>query len=482
MPRVSVVRSGFFWKLYLTFAGLILISSAFTAWFVSNKVGTTIYANLDQALINQLQFLDIISYEVLEKPDLAGQFFRKLKSSASFPQIRINVIDKTGKVLSDTVADPETLENHLGRPEIQAALLHEYGKGQRFSHSLNENMIYFAKAIKNDQGEMLGFARISLSLAKAEKEVKSLQGSLMIISGVGILLALLMGIVLTKRITGPVTEMVHVAEALRQGNYDKKVKKISHDEFGKLGETLNRLGSELTSKIDDLHRLEKVRRDFVANVSHEIKTPLTSIKGYIETLLSGADEDKSIRRRFLEKIDRNANRLANIVQDILSLAKIEAGEAAFKPVPVDLLPILSGVIGRYEDSASAKGIKISFRAQAHMLMVLGDKESLIQVIDNLLSNGIKYTPETGKVAINVKQVDDKVILEVTDTGIGIPEEDLERIFERFYRVDKARSRDLGGTGLGLSIVKHLISAMHGEINVESKPGSGSKFTVKLQAV
>lgn len=481
MPRVSIVRSGFFWKLYSTVAGLILVSSAFTAWFVSSKVGTTIYANLDHALINQLQFLDIISYEILERPDLAGQFFKKLKSSASIPQIRINVIDKTGKVLIDTETDPESLENHLNRPEIQAALTHEFGKEQRYSRSVSENMIYFAKAIKNERGELLGFARISLSLAKAEHEVKSLQWSLMIISGIGILLALLLGIVLTRRITGPVTEMVQVAEALRQGKYDKKVKKISHDELGKLGETLNRLGSELTSKIDDLHRLENVRRDFVANVSHEIKTPLTSIKGYIETLLTGADEDKTIRRRFLEKIDRNANRLANIVQDILSLAKIEAGEAAFKPVPVDLLPILGGVIARYDDVASAKGIKISFRSHGHLLMVLGDKESLIQVVDNLLSNAIKYTPETGKVGINVRQVEDLVIMEFSDTGIGIPEEDLERIFERFYRVDKARSRDLGGTGLGLSIVKHLISAMHGQIDVESKQGSGSKFTVRLTA-
>ncbi len=480
MSRMSALRSKFFWKIYLTFSALILVSALLISWFVANKVETIAFNNLDHSSSNQITFLEVVAEDALNNKESIGILSQKLTVAARKNDTRINIIDKNGVVLVDTERNLETLENHATRPEIVAAVNQEYGKEFRFSSSMNEKLMYTAKAIRSNN-EIIGFIRIAVPVTKANAEIQLIQTTLFSIAGAGIVFALLIGGFLTSRVTVPVSEMVQVAEALRRGEYNAKVKTITRDEIGRLGDTLNRLGSELTNKMADLHRLENVRRDFVANVSHEIKTPLTSIKGYIETLLSGADADPEVRHRFLEKIDRNANRLSALVQDILSLAKIEAAEASFKIHNIDLLPIITGILARYDDVAAAKNIRMNFKSYGHRLNILGDNEAVTQVIDNLLSNAIKYTPDGGRIGISVKQAAEWLNVEITDTGIGIPEEHQERIFERFYRVDKARSRDLGGTGLGLSIVKHLVNAMQGDIRVTSKTGVGSTFFVKLRS-
>ena len=237
--------------------------------------------------------------------------------------------------------------------------------------------------------------------------------------------------------------------------------------------------------ITNVRRLERVRRDFVANVSHELKTPLTAIKGYVETLLGGAMEDPATNFRFLEKIERNVGRLSNLVQDILSLARIESHEDVDSPdsksTRVDWRSIVQAVASAHEDEAAAKGIAVAVKLPNEPLVVAGERESMRQILDNLVSNAIKYTPQAGQVWIDgykTSESDCKIV--VRDSGIGIPEKHLDRIFERFYRVDVARSREMGGTGLGLSIVKHLVAALGGQVTVESKIGVGSAFTVHMK--
>lgn len=231
--------------------------------------------------------------------------------------------------------------------------------------------------------------------------------------------------------------------------------------------------------VTELRRLERVRRDFVANVSHELKTPLTSIKGYVETLLDGALEDSKNNVRFLEKIAVHVERLAHLVTDLLSLARIESQQGALPREPVDLDALVRKALKRYEEPARGKAVSLSLHGEREPVVVLGDPEALTQVVDNLLDNGIKYTTGGGAVSVRLERHNGVGRLSVTDSGIGIPEEDLERIFERFYRVDKARSREIGGTGLGLSIVKHLVQAMHGNVSVTSRLHEGSRFQVEL---
>ena len=231
--------------------------------------------------------------------------------------------------------------------------------------------------------------------------------------------------------------------------------------------------------VTDLRKLERVRRDFVANVSHELKTPLTSIKGYVETLQAGAKEDPVVLDRFLAKIESNVGRLVALVQDILSLARIENHDGSVTNTRVDWSILLRQVLTHHEHEVQRKNLALEVSAIPSAL-VFGDREAMTQVVDNLLSNAIKYTPEGGRIRLTLRDERDSSVLSVEDSGIGIPREHLPRIFERFYRVDKARSREVGGTGLGLSIVKHLVSAMRGEVQVHSEPGAGSTFSVRLQ--
>ncbi|MFT4541470.1 MAG: two-component system phosphate regulon sensor histidine kinase PhoR [Planctomycetota bacterium] len=231
--------------------------------------------------------------------------------------------------------------------------------------------------------------------------------------------------------------------------------------------------------ITELRRLERVRRDFVANVSHELKTPLTSIRGYVETLIDGAIDDLENNKRFLGKIEDNVQRLNHLVSDLLSLARIEDQEVVIDVEAMDLVPLIQGAMRRHESSALQRNVACELLVPEEPVTVLGDRESLVQVMDNLLDNAIKYTPEGGAVRISVGIEVDQLRFEVQDNGIGIPARDQERVFERFYRVDKARSRAVGGTGLGLSIVKHLVGAMNGSISVESEPGEGTRFVVML---
>jgi two-component system phosphate regulon sensor histidine kinase PhoR len=231
--------------------------------------------------------------------------------------------------------------------------------------------------------------------------------------------------------------------------------------------------------VTDLRRLERMRQDFVANASHELKTPLASIKAYTETLLDWALRDDSVNVRFLERIDEQAERLNQLILDLLSLARLESGQGVFDHQPLEIVPVLEACVEAHRGRASAKNLDLTFDPDEldEGTLILADEEAVHQIADNLIDNAIKYTPENGSVHVHCSLQEDRVAVEVTDTGIGIPREDLPRIFERFYRVDKARSRELGGTGLGLSIVKHLVQSIGGRIDVNSRLGSGSKFTV-----
>ena len=226
--------------------------------------------------------------------------------------------------------------------------------------------------------------------------------------------------------------------------------------------------------ITEIRRLETVRSDFVANVSHELKTPLTSIKGFVETLLEGALEDKENNRQFLEIIQDHAQRLDNLVNDLLSLSHLESKEIALKKTNFNLRQLIDGVISGFSSQLKKKNIEIKNDLPADIL-INADSNRIEQVVTNLIDNAIKFNKEKGFIRIFDEESDGKVKITVEDSGIGIPEKDIPRIFERFYRVDKARSRQLGGTGLGLSIVKHIVELHGGNTGVESVEGFGSKF-------
>jgi two-component system phosphate regulon sensor histidine kinase PhoR len=231
--------------------------------------------------------------------------------------------------------------------------------------------------------------------------------------------------------------------------------------------------------VTELRRLERIRQEFVANASHELKTPLASIKACVETLLDGASDDPKFRTKFLQSIDEQTDRLDELVRDMLTLARVESDALASEPRPISVNEVAEVSLGRHLQAAERKQVKMSAPEAAEPIVVLADEEALEQILDNLLDNAIKYTNPGGTVTLRLRAEDTQGVLEVEDTGIGIPHNQLPRIFERFYRVDRHRSRDIGGTGLGLSIVKHLVQAMGGSVSVASRLHQGTTFTVRL---
>jgi two-component system, OmpR family, phosphate regulon sensor histidine kinase PhoR len=239
--------------------------------------------------------------------------------------------------------------------------------------------------------------------------------------------------------------------------------------------------------VTELRRLEHIRKDFVANVSHELRTPLTSIKGYIEALLDGAKDDPDTSTKFLDIILKQSDRLNLILEDLLQLSKIESGQVLFKREPLHLRRVVERTLAMIKPLADKKEHRLVSFVDDDLPALLGDEDRLIQVLSNLLDNAVKYTQEKGTITVAAHQVSDDVQsvmataveLSVTDTGLGIPEQDRPRVFERFYRVDKARSRELGGTGLGLAIVRHIVEGLGGRVWVEPNSPTGSRFVVRL---
>jgi two-component system, OmpR family, phosphate regulon sensor histidine kinase PhoR len=243
--------------------------------------------------------------------------------------------------------------------------------------------------------------------------------------------------------------------------------------------------------ITELRRLEKIRKDFVANVSHELRTPLTSIKGYVEALLDGGKDDPETSVRFLDIILKQSDRLNLILEDLLQLSKIESGQVQFRREPLHIGSVIERTIAMIKPLADKKQHQLVAQVSSDLPLVNGDQERLVQVLANLVDNAIKYTPGGGQITVAARRIpiaktgtgaaQDGIELSVADTGIGIPEQDRPRVFERFYRVDKARSRELGGTGLGLAIVKHIVEGHGGQVWVERNLPTGSRFVVRLPA-
>lgn len=250
--------------------------------------------------------------------------------------------------------------------------------------------------------------------------------------------------------------------------------------FRKINDEIYTYAALKQREIEELKKLAAFRREFVADVSHELKTPVFAAQGFVLTLLDGAIKDKNVRIKFLKKAAKSLEGLEMLLDDLLTISQMETGEIRMKLAPFDIYEITREVIDQLESSAEEKSILINLIKTAERLMVIGDSQRIYQVMTNLISNAIKYSKPGGKVAIYFKVGKNNVTISVQDNGIGIPQQDIKRIFERFYRVEKSRSKEQGGTGLGLAIVKHILEAHHSKVAVESVQGEGSVFSFKLK--
>ncbi len=255
------------------------------------------------------------------------------------------------------------------------------------------------------------------------------------------------------------------------------------DELDALIEQVYHTGVAVEQKMRELERIEDYRREFLGNVSHELKTPIFSIRGFAETLLDGALEDEHVRQSFVEKIERNAERLGNLAEDLGEVARIEMGELKMTMEPFSLLRLIREVIELLEPLAQSKQVTLRYQVSEGLPPIAGDRERIRQVLTNLVDNAVKYNNEGGHVEVVARLLPSTQIkVSVVDDGIGIAPEHIDRLTERFFRVDTSRSRSQGGTGLGLAIVKHILGAHNSQLMVNSHPGSGSTFGFSLPTV
>ncbi|EMT53107.1 two-component sensor histidine kinase [Brevibacillus borstelensis AK1] len=577
-------------KLTLTILGLISLVLLLMGMYFAKVLERSYLETLSELLTRESKLVaQAVRPEVLSDEITLA---KRVEQVAPGEEVRLTLIDRTGRVLFDNTYEQERMENHADRPEFSAALRGETGIDRHYSETLGYEMMYVAVPIVVED-QIIGAVRSAMSMQDITDTVHNLWYSLV----TGLLVTLVLGSIVVSRIsyniTRPIEEITRVARNITQREYESRVRIKAKDEIGQLATAINFMASSLEQQmyeisenqqrlsgvltnmtsgvifiseqrrimlvnpaverllgtsandlIGKLHieagksfglsqyidrcldrgekfrqevhiyypqerilevnfapyinfkgeakgvvvvlhdftevrRLEKMRSDFVANVSHELRTPITSIKGFTETLLDGAMQDEETCRNFLQIISDESERLYRMIRDILDLSKIEQKRISLNLVQVNVQDLISSTVALLQEQAQRKQISITLPKAEPRITLTTDKDCLQQIILNLVTNAVVYTPEGGAITLELRQDSRHVQIQVTDTGIGIPEQDLPRIFERFYRVDKARSRDSGGTGLGLAIVKHLVESLHGQITVKSVEGKGSTFTVTL---
>lgn len=296
---------------------------------------------------------------------------------------------------------------------------------------------------------------------------------------IGLIISVLLSLLLAKAMVTPLQNLTKAAERVAAGDFSSKLNSDAHDEIGVLTQTFNGMAGQLETTLDDLKKSEAMRRDFVANVSHELRTPITSIRGYAETLYDADRMPKETQKEFLGVIVKESDRMTNIVQDLLMLSRFDAGSIEFKFKRFSFETSIHDVYNAMLLEAQKHKHNFTMEFKTPVPDIIGDEPRIEQVLVNMVSNAIKYTRDGGSIAIIAGRKDDVVWVSVRDNGIGIPKEDVDKVFDRFYRVDKARSRESGGTGLGLSIAKEIVSRHKGNIELTSRQGKGTVITMSL---
>jgi two-component system phosphate regulon sensor histidine kinase PhoR len=408
-----------------------------------------------------------------------------LKTLAETAHARITLVAKDGRVLADSSSDPATMDNHRSRPELIEALAGRVGSHIRMSATLHDRFLYVAVPVQ------AGALRLGVPVSEIEAQVSAIRWNMLQSTILVFLASMVVAGFFARRLSRKFGGVMDHARELANGNFHARLPEGGAGELGmlstKLNETsakLERIVQQLQTEHSELEKLERVRKDFVINVSHELRTPLASIQGYTETLMDGAIEDRDNNMRFLGIIRHNAERLATLTADLLTLSRIELKTQEFNFAAYDARTLLGDIVESVRPISARKQIQMVLDPPPLGTEIFCDSAALYQILSNLLDNAVKYTPECGTITVGARPLvnsegNNRVEMFVRDTGAGIPPEDQSRLFERFYRVDKARSRELGGTGLGLAIVKHLVRAHGGDVRVESQLGQGSTFIFTL---
>ena len=583
------MRLNLFWKLGVAFFALLIAVLLPVDYYAERSLRQDYErAGFEQlsaiariALASPPPAAPLSATRLSDSPDLRA-WVNKIAASG----VRVTVITGQGLVLVDSQSDPQTMENHAGRPEIREAFAKGDGRSVRHSVTIKRDLLYYAARYVAPGGPTV-VLRFATPLQTVDEEISEFRGRLWLASLVMLLVTGMVSLLISRSFSSRVERLQAFSRRVAESDFrpmdadrsgdalevlavslnetaarlDRTIRTLTEErnlssailgsmvegvavvnagerllfanqgfaeileldtppqpgsalvEIARQTELLEaaravlkgapRVEAEIVTgtlhqrffavtvasvratenpgavivlhDITDLRKLERVRRDFVANVTHEFKTPLTSIQGFAETLLAGAMNDPKNRVRFLEIILEHSRRLARLTDDLLELSKMDADRLDLEINRLNVAQFVQSCIETTQRPAAEKDLRISVNLQDALPDIAGDRRRLAEVLQNLLDNAIQYTPPGGQIMVAASAKENEVTFTVTDTGIGIPKADQPRIFERFYRVDVARSREVGGTGLGLSIAKHLVEAHGGRIWVDSEVGRGSQF-------
>lgn len=378
----------------------------------------------------------------------------KTSEQMSGDGIRITLIDSAGTVIFDSVLNAKQMENHGGRPEIARALSVGEGRGMRKSATSARHTFYYAMRLSD--GNVLRIGKVSSSVYHLFRNMTGL------ILGVGIG-AFVVCVFFAKRLTKQIVEPI-----------EKMAANIALVDEAYVYEEMRPFVSTIKQQHVDILNHVQIRQEFTANVSHELKTPLTAISGYAELIASGMTQGCDTVH-FANEIHNSAERLQTLINDIIKLSELDSSDLKLAFEPFDLYSMAEDCISQMQLQAQKNEVTLSLEGEP--VLINGNRTLIEELMFNLCSNAVRYNRRGGSVAIVVKNTEGRPLLVVEDTGIGIPKEQQDRVFERFYRVDKSRSKSTGGTGLGLAIVKHIVAQHDAQISLESEEGTGTRITV-----
>ena len=371
--------------------------------------------------------------------------------------LRVTIVDTEGNVVFESYVDAGEMSNHAGRPEIIEALEEGEGQAVRRSSTLEKNAFYYA--IRMGDGNILRVSKEADSIWSVFSEAFP---AILVIAMVLIIFCLVIAHFLTRSLVEPIEKIAQ--------NVDHLGEPDTYEELAPFVATIKK-------QHEDILRNAGMRQEFTANVSHELKTPLTSISGYSELIENGMASDEDVVR-FAREIHRNSNRLLTLINDVIRLSELDVSEREEPFEIIDMKEIAETCVNMLQINAEKHEVTLEFDGTS--CMVRSEKQMMEELVYNLCDNAIRYNNQGGRVRVTVRPEAEKAVLIVEDTGIGISKEHQERIFERFYRVDKSRSKSTGGTGLGLAIVKHIVAKSHADIQLESEEGKGTRITVTFE--
>ncbi len=449
---------------------LVLFGALILNGLIFYMVGSRVILN--SSTRDMLYMLEVLDGSLDYEGDLA-ETMKKLDPLMDGNNSRLTVIKMDGTVLADTQAQMDELDNHLDRKEVQDAIQTGSGYARRRSDTLNEGMLYVAYRSKN--------ADVILRAAVPYSGFQQYLPLFFPASALSLLVAVVGSFIVTTRLVSSITKPLQdiTKEMLKvKGDYTElNFEHCQYPEINVIADTTMKMSKNVKDYLNQIEKERMIRQEFFSNASHELKTPITSIQGYAELLESGMIQDEATKADFASRIKKEAVRMTGLINDILMISRLESKEAEVTFSDVRISVLLEEIVDSLKPQAAEAQVFIHVDCQP--LMIHANLQQMRELLTNLISNAVKYNRPGGQVWVNIRETDGQMVIRVKDNGVGIPSDSLDRIFERFYRVDKGRSRKQGGTGLGLSIVKHIVNFYHGTIHVSSEPDIGSEFTVFL---